>query len=157
MLPIVADDLSSGTCSDEIRVEAAASAGTEVPDGTVVTGLTTDGERVAGVRYITGGGRGDRAGRPHGRCRWIALNPGETRGHALYAERPRLTCTYYIHGADAPIDHQPERFTTEPSTPSPTGTRTTGITDIATATRHKPATTPARWHHSASLHDFAKV
>ncbi|MGC4788131.1 hypothetical protein ACLQ22_09840 [Micromonospora sp. DT178] len=90
---------------DAILAEAAAAAGAEVPDGTAVTGLTIDGKRVTGVRYTTAEGEAtERADLMVGR--WIALNTDETGGRALYAERPRLACTYYPYWVDVPIDFE---------------------------------------------------
>ena len=92
---------------DAILVEAAAAAGVDVRDRTIVTGLTTDDGRVTGVRFRCADGSEATA-----RTRLVVGADGMRSTVArlveapLYAERPNLTCVYYTYWAGVTTDFE---------------------------------------------------
>jgi flavin-dependent dehydrogenase len=101
---VSAGDGVAGACAprrtvlDKILLDAAAESGVEVREGFSVTGLTSSGDRVTGIR-----GRGQAGAEVEERARIVIGADGRnslvarTVGAAEYNVRPALSCTYYAY------------------------------------------------------------
>jgi 2-polyprenyl-6-methoxyphenol hydroxylase-like FAD-dependent oxidoreductase len=90
---------------DAILVQAARAAGTEVREGFSVEEITTDGERVTGIRGRGNGGAtvGEQARLvigADGRHSFVA----RTVGAPAYNTRPPLACYYYSYFSGVPVE-----------------------------------------------------
>src|SRR5579884_4058259 len=93
------------TILDKILVEAAVAAGADLRERFSVDELSTDGERVTGVRGHTAGGTAvaERAPIVIGADGLHSLVARSVRA-ATYNARPALTCAYYSYWRDVPIE-----------------------------------------------------
>jgi 2-polyprenyl-6-methoxyphenol hydroxylase-like FAD-dependent oxidoreductase len=92
---------------DTILVEAAAAAGAEVRDHTLVTGLTSDDGRVTGVRLRTKNGTEatERANLVIGADGMRSTVAGLVEA-PLYDEHPNLTCIHFTYWSGIPADFE---------------------------------------------------
>jgi 2-polyprenyl-6-methoxyphenol hydroxylase-like FAD-dependent oxidoreductase len=93
------------TVLDKLLVDAAVEAGVEVREHFSVQELTTNGERVTGIRGHQQGGATVTEQAPlvigaDGMRSFVARSVGA----ASYEEVPSLTCTYYTYFSDVPVD-----------------------------------------------------